>query len=169
MSCSETAKHREQTLRYCQGNGLDLGSAGDPIRPESIQVEPRAFYCDFFETAYPPQLRGSAVDLVWFKDQVLDYVYSSHLIEDFDEVGQKALIQEWCRVIVPGGHLVIVAPEKKRWAAALARGQSPNPYHKHEPSVKEFLHHLPNGWEVIEDRFCGAMPDYSLLFVARRR
>lgn len=47
-----------------------------------------------------------------FKDNTLDYVLSSHVIEHFfDPV--KAL-REWHRVIKPGGYIFIIAPHKDR-------------------------------------------------------
>lgn len=47
-----------------------------------------------------------------FKDNTLDYVLSSHVIEHFfDPV--KAL-REWHRVIKPGGYIFIIAPHKER-------------------------------------------------------
>ncbi len=47
-----------------------------------------------------------------FKDNTLDYVLSSHVIEHFfDPV--KAL-REWHRVVKPGGYLFIIAPHKER-------------------------------------------------------
>ncbi len=169
MSQSETSKHRHQVIAYCQGNGLELGSAGDPIRAEAIQVELPNNYCPFFDNKYPPQLRGDATKLHWFKDEVLDYVYSSHLIEDFTAEQQKTIIQEWLRVIKPGGHLVILAPEKNRWKAALDRKQPPNLAHKHELEVGE-LSKIVTGCEIIIDDFCEPdnLLEYGLMFVARK-
>ena len=47
-----------------------------------------------------------------FKDNTLDYVLSSHVIEHFfDPV--KAL-REWHRVVKPGGYIFIIAPHKDR-------------------------------------------------------
>lgn len=47
-----------------------------------------------------------------FKDNTLDYVLSSHVIEHFfDPV--KAL-REWHRVVKPGGYIFIIAPHKER-------------------------------------------------------
>jgi SAM-dependent methyltransferase len=47
-----------------------------------------------------------------FKDNTLDYVLSSHVIEHFfDPV--KAL-REWHRVIKPGGYIFVIAPHKDR-------------------------------------------------------
>lgn len=167
---SETSKHRNLVNGYCAGNGLDLGSAGDPIVPSAIQVERPDHYCPYFDDKQPPQLLGDAANLIWFKDGVLEYVYSSHLIEDFSEEEQKKVIREWCRVIKPGGHLVILAPERWRWAEALKAGQPPNLAHKHEPEIGQFTKVINElgGWEVLEDRFCDAT-DYSMFFVARRK
>jgi predicted SAM-dependent methyltransferase len=166
---SETSKHRALVIGYCHGNGLDLGSAGDPIKPEAIQVEREDHYCPYFDQKHPPQLMGDASNLVWFRDGVLDFVYSSHLIEDYSSDEQRTVIREWCRVIKKGGHLVILAPEKERWALALFKGQPPNLAHKHEPSIGELTGIINGigGWQVLEDRFCDG-DDYSLFFVARK-
>lgn len=167
---SETSKHRPLVVGYCIGNGLDLGSAGDPIVPTAIQVELINNYCPLLGESYPPQLRGDATNLYWFKDRVLDYVFSSHLIEDFTLHQQRDIIREWCRVIKPGGHLVILAPESNRWAAAIEAGQPPNNNHKHEPRIGEFSDIVREigGWDILEDRFCDGQ-DYSMFFVARKQ
>jgi SAM-dependent methyltransferase len=167
---SETSKHRALVNGYCVGNGLDLGSAGDPIVPTAIQVELPNPYCPLMDSQYPPQLRGDATNLHWFKDNVLEYVFSSHLIEDFTPHQQRDIIREWCRVIKPGGHLVIIAPEANRWAAAVAAGQPANMAHKHEPRIGEFSDIVREigGWDILEDRFCDGQ-DYSMFFVARKQ
>ena len=45
-----------------------------------------------------------------FKDETLDYVISSHVIEHFFD--PIATIKEWLRVIKPGGYIFIIAPKK---------------------------------------------------------
>jgi len=164
---SETSKHRDKVMKYIKGNGLDCGSAGDPIIPTAIQIELPNNYCPFFETKYPPQLRGDAKCLYWFKDNCMDYVFSSHLIEDFTAPIQKEILQEWIRVLKPGGHLVVLAPEKTRWKQALANGQSPNLAHQNEPAIGEFSK-MVQGVDVVEDRFCDDS-DYGMMFVARKK
>jgi len=47
-----------------------------------------------------------------FKDNTLDYVLSSHVIEHFFDP-MKAL-REWHRVIKPGGYIFVIAPHKDR-------------------------------------------------------
>ncbi len=170
MDHSETSKHRALVLGYCHGNGLDLGSAGDPIVPTAIQIELAESYCPLFDGQYPPQLRGDATDLVWFRDRVFDFVFSSHLIEDFTAERQRDILREWARVVKQGGHLVIIAPEAGRWKAALDKGQPENLAHKHEPHIGEFTAILRQlgGWDILEDRFCDG-EDYSMFFVARRQ
>lgn len=166
---SETSKHRELVKQFCCGNGLDLGSAGDPIVPTAIQIEHPNNYCPFFDTRYPPQIRGDATQLVWFKDNCLDFVFSSHLIEDFTPEEQRNICKEWGRVIKRGGHLVILAPEQGRWREALRKGQPPNHAHRHEPPLGFFTQMFKafGGWDILADNFCNKT-DYGMYFVARK-
>src|SRR4051794_21358440 len=78
---SETSKSRERLAKYCEGYGLDLGYGGDPISFSAIRMDLPQPYTRVGEL--PVQLGGKAENLYWFKDGVLDYVYSSHLLEDF--------------------------------------------------------------------------------------
>lgn len=167
---SETAKHRKLVEGYCVDTPvLDLGSAGDPIVPHAIQVELPNPYCPYFDRKYPPQILGDAKFLKWFTDGSVATVFSSHLIEDFGADDQVAILREWARVIRIGGHMVILAPEKKRWAEALRKGQPPNLAHKHEPEIGEFskVFQRFGNWEVLEDRYCDG-EDYGMFFVAKK-
>lgn len=171
MSVSETAKHRGQIVQYCQGNGVDLGSSGDPVVPTALQVDlptGASYSPDFSQGRYPVQFRGDATKLTWFRDGVLDYVFSSHLLEDFAD--WTPALCEWSRVLRPGGHLVIFIPEKERWAKAVADGQPPNNAHRHEGRVGELTERLNaiGGFDVLEDRLADD-GDYTILFVARKR
>lgn len=167
---SETSKHRKLVEGYCVGAGVDCGSAGDPIVPTAIQIDLPNNYCPFFDDKYPPQLRGDATNLHWFKDGVMDFVFSSHLIEDFTADQQRIICKEWARVVKPGGYIVILAPEQGRWKEAVKNGQPPNNAHKHEPFLGWFTQIFTEmgGWTVLADRFCDGT-DYGMFFVGRRK
>lgn len=125
---SETSKCRARLAPYCTGYGADLGFGGDPITETAIRIDMPTPYTAVGR--YPVQLGGDAGDLCWFRDGVLDYIFSSHLLEDF--VDTKAALREWLRVIKPGGRLVIFCPDEQRFRAHCERtGQPYNPAHKH--------------------------------------
>jgi len=112
---SETSKHRELVARYCTGVGVDVGFGGDPVTPAALRMDlaqPYAYTGDF-----PVQLPGDCRDLKWFRDGVLDYVYSSHVLEDFDERETEPLMREWLRVIKVGGRLVLLLPDQQLYLA----------------------------------------------------
>lgn len=172
---SETAKHRELVLQYCSGNGVDLGSSGDPIVPWAIQVDlPRDRYWAYNTGRGESviQWRGDALNLP-FKDGTLDFVHSSHLIEDFTDWEQP--LREWDRVLKVGGYLIIAVPDHERFRAYVQRGKDAgidcdNLSHKHESHVGELSLCLRETYHVLRDAFVNADPhEHSILFVGRKR
>jgi len=107
---SETSLRRAILAPWCQGNGIDLGFGGDPIHETAIRVDLQQPYATGI---HPTQLAGDAARLHWFADGVLDFVYSSHLLEDFEDTA--GILREWLRVLKPGGHLVILCPDEQRY------------------------------------------------------
>jgi SAM-dependent methyltransferase len=124
---SETSKCRKRLAPYCIGQGVDLGPGGDPITETAIRVDLPQPYSQ--AGLLPPQLRGDARKLIWFRDACLDYVYSSHLLEDFEDT--KPILIEWLRVLKPGGHLVLFCPDERVFREhCRATGQRYNEMHK---------------------------------------
>lgn len=169
---SETSKHRPLTVPYCQGNGVDVGSGGDPVVPWAMSVDLPVDEFHRYNSGSDGwgtiQWRGRAEALP-FKDGVLDFVYSSHLLEDFFD--WWPVLREWVRVLKAGGHLVVLVPDRQRWAAAIARGQPPNCEHRHESFPGELTGYCGSlGLVPVVDRF--AIPedesDYTVAFVARK-
>jgi SAM-dependent methyltransferase len=125
---SETAKCRARLAPYCKGFGLDLGFGGDPIAPHAIRADLPRPYTKV--GAFPVQLGGDCSRLAWFADGTLDFVYSSHLLEDFDDT--KAVLAEWLRVLRPGGRLVLYCPDEQAYRRQCADyGQHYNDAHRH--------------------------------------
>ena len=50
-------------------------------------------------------------DLNMFNDQSVDLIYSSHALEYFDRTEVNSVLQEWRRVLKPGGILRIAVPD----------------------------------------------------------
>lgn len=160
---SETSKCRPRLAPYCTGYGVDLGFGGDPIVPHAIRVDLPQPYTQV--GAHSVQLGGGAENLYWFRDNVLDFVFSSHLLEDYDDT--EAVLREWLRVLKPGGRLIIYCPDEQRFRAhCAATGQPYNPHHKHADfslayvknaldrvGAVQILHENPNvdsySWELV--------------------
>jgi hypothetical protein len=170
---SETAKYRSITAPYCQGAGVDVASQGVPVVPWAISFDlPEAEFLRYSNGAQPKgpiHLRGYA-DKLPFETQSLDFLYSSHLLEDF--LDWLPILTEWTRCIRIGGNLIILIPDKTLWNAAIAAGQTPNCSHKHEGRVGElteiFAQYFGH-FEIIKDELTNLAPgDYTIAFIAKR-
>lgn len=166
---SETAKYRELTVVHCGGDGIDIGSGGDPVVPWAVSVDlaPEAYArynaCNAPEN--PIHLHCDA-RILPFKDDTLDWVYSSHVLEDFWP--WWGILKEWKRVLKPGGKIIILIPDKELWAEALKRGQPPNCAHQHEGHPGEISEYF-KGWHIFRDSLTGLFDgDYSILFIAQK-
>jgi len=140
---SETSTARERLAQFCSDagyNGLDIGAGGDPILPHAICID-RAI--DDLGRAHtgadlPANLIGDAAKLYWFTDNSLDWVYSSHTLEDFEDTA--ATLAEWLRVIRPGGHLVLFLPDQATYVDCCSATNSlPNQAHKHADFSLEYV------------------------------
>ncbi len=170
---SESAKYLHLVRGFLEGNGVDIASGGWPIVPWAIQVELTPDKFKWYNQRPIPEhieWKGDARVLP-FKDQTLDFVFSSHYLEDVEH--WLPVLAEWCRCIKVGGFIVIILPDKKLWADALARGQPCNCEHRHEGEVGEltrvFNSHFGH-FEVQIDKLTALDPlDYSIWFVAKRK
>ena len=148
---SETSKCRERLAKYCIGCGLDIGFGGDPIVDHAIRVDLPQPYRK--EENISVQLAGDARSLFWFKSSTLDFIYSSHLLEDFDNV--EEVLSEWLRVLKPGGKLILFCPDEQVYRAYCnATGHPYNQKHKIEnfslKYVKAILGHI-NQTQIIHE------------------
>ena len=116
----ETSKCRDRLLTYCQGVGLDLGCHTDKVRTSAIGVD--------FAPVSGVNIVGDVLDLHYFRDDVLDYVFSSHCLEDLEDT--EGALREWLRVLRPGGYLVLYLPHRDVYPA-IGRPHA-NAAHKHD-------------------------------------
>lgn len=119
--CSFKFKESPLAHLYLDGlSGLEIGgSAHNSFNLNTLNID----YTDDYSTCYKQEevkTCGSymKVDIVApgddlpFKDNTVDFVISSHVIEHFyDPI--KA-VEEWLRVVKSGGYVYIIAPHKER-------------------------------------------------------
>lgn len=145
----ETPIIRDEVLKIIKPtmNGLDLGSAGCPVIPQAISVDrANGHFTDMV------QYRCDVSRLSWLTDASMDYVYSSHCLEDFPPEQLPYILAEWCRVIKPGGYLMLYLPNEQKYRRhCLARGAQRNLDHK-DPnfSHKTVLANVPRGMRNIK-------------------
>jgi len=160
---SETSKCRAALAPYCQGDGLDVGFGGDPIVPHAICMDMLQGYARYEN--HIQHLHGDARNLRWFSANSLDWVYSSHVLEDFEDT--RTVLDEWLRVVRPGGHLVLYLPDEQTYRAYCRKhGKAPNVHHIHEnfsmDFVKSCLAHRDDV-EIVHQRFPVGIYSFELV------
>lgn len=163
---SETAKYRKELSKYCVGYGVDLGYGGDPIIESAITVDLPIPYTILGK--HPLNIGGDATNLRWLKENSLDYVYSSHLLEDFENT--KEIIEEWSRILKRRGKLVLLLPDQKRYEESCReRNEHPNPSHKIKEFsldyIKNIIREIPYLKIISEKDYVG---DYNFSLVAEK-
>ena len=135
---SETSKHRARLAPYCTGYGLDIGFGGDPVTPNAIRVDLEVPYGNTGENGV--QLGGDCRNLYWLADGTLDFVYSSHVLEDFDVSQTIPVMKEWSRVLKEGGRLILLQPDQQRYVAYCQKtGHPQNPHHSIDHFSLEYV------------------------------
>lgn len=148
----ETSKIRDRIVKYCSGAGVDIGCSADKILPDAVGVDDDP---------------GPQVDHVLdasrplpFLSKTYDYVYSSHCLEDIADT--EGTLNEWLRILVPGGFLILYLPHKDLYTGT-------NLDHKHDFVPRDITSILEaKGCEIVEN-FVDSGPDrYSFCVVARK-
>ena len=92
--------------RYFSGQGIDIGSGDDPLRPLHGSV------------VCWDRRDGDAMLMPGVADATYNFVYSSHCLEHLVDI--PTALRHWVRILRPGGWLYIVVPdyclyEKFQW------------------------------------------------------
>jgi len=103
-------------------------------------------------------------------DNHFDFVYSSHLVEDFPDT--KAILSDFCRVLKSGGNIITVIPDQPIYEAYCKQhGQYLNPHHVHANMGLNFLRNLmneiaaENKWTIQELFSSNCEIDYNVVLV----
>ena len=109
----------ETIIPYTKGNGVDV-CCGHQVWPGAVGIDiiPRGGVIPQCCNGIPESMLISSADLCFdavnlpFKDGVLDFVFSSHGLEHFDDPAE--VLTEWARVVKVGGFICVVVPDSRR-------------------------------------------------------
>jgi ADP-heptose:LPS heptosyltransferase/predicted SAM-dependent methyltransferase len=110
---------------------------------------------------------AEADQLGMFVDASMDFVFSSHVLEHMRDM--QAAVNEWGRVVKPGGYLVLYVPSANLYPKVGEPGA--NPDHKHDiypGDLERLLESANDSWIVIESEERAGGEEYSLYLVARK-
>jgi predicted SAM-dependent methyltransferase len=126
---SETTTSRHLLAPYCIGIGLDVGYGGEKIVDSAWAFDMPQPYT--LVGSHRQQLRGDCRTFPFICDNALDYIYSSHVLEDFTYAELVPIIMEWRRILKPEGLIITNCPDQQRFLAhCAATGQGINEAHK---------------------------------------
>ena len=162
---NEAAKIRWNCVPFMRGRVLDIGCGPYKAFPHFIGVDNGHHWG--VQGADVKVKDGAELDL--FSTCSCDAVFSSHLLEHFHYDKVPNVLQEWMRVIKPGGYLMLYLP---------ADGDYPSVGHPHAnvdhkwnvtyDALVSAMEKVPTSWDLIEyeDRHEG--DEYSHWFVFKR-
>lgn len=155
----ESAKIRYDVIPYMRGNGLDIGCGNAKIFPHCVGVD-----------QFPQQgvdIVRPATDLRIFASGTMDFVFSSHTLEDIEDTA--GTLREWWRLLAIGGYLVLYLPHKNFYPNIGQPGA--NPAHKHDflpADIVKVMEEVAPDWDIKLNQERNADREYSFLQVYRK-
>jgi ADP-heptose:LPS heptosyltransferase len=161
-SGTEVSKCRHRIVSYLSGRGLDLGCGDEKIVHTAIGIDARS------SKGSNLIMDLSANDpLSMFSDNHFDYIFSSHLLEDF--IATEAVLDSWWRKIKPGGYLILYCPDADYYPRVGTPGS--NTKHRKDlywQDVWKILKKFGNAKKITASRHNDSN-EYSWLLVVQKK
>ena len=161
----ESRKIRWEIVPYTRGKGLDIGCGIQKTFQHFIGVD-NGTDSHLFGHVISPDVRTNADDLSIFASQILDFCFSSHLLEHFPYETVPGVLKEWMRVIKVGGYLVLYLPDGDQYPNVGEAGS--NSDHKWNVNQARVLDAMPDGFDLIDYQVRSEEDEYSLYFVFKK-
>ena len=155
---SEVSKCRLRLIPYCLGVGLDIGCGNDKILNKTIGVD-----------------RDGKADinldvsngLFIFADEVFDYIFSAHCLEDFQF--PEIVLKDWWSKVKVGGYLILYLPHKDLYPNIGQVGC--NVDHKHDFVPQDIVNMMDNffaSYVIVHQRVNNEDDEYSFETVFKK-
>lgn len=157
---------RLAVLPYCVGRGLDVGCGNNKTSDNCIGVDILARGSIGTEGGITggrseADVCASGDDLHMFSAGEVDFVVARHNLEHYVDVLKT--LQEWKRVLRPGGLLIVVLPDE-RFRNTIALDVT----HKHAFTPESYLRYIRALGDFDVVTVADAIPGWSFLAVCRK-
>lgn len=146
---------------YTRGKGLDLGCGTHKAWPHFIGVDNAKHH----GKPSAADITADADKLDFFADASMDYLFSSHLLQLYNEKDAGTLFKEWARILKPGGYMVLYAPSAN--LQPTPKGQSWNI--RPGDIEKKLIDSTDCGWTQLECEERNQYDEYSVYEVYQKR
>lgn len=128
-SCETIFRRLEfnEVIKYTKGVGIDVGCGLNKIHSCAIGIDFRLGDKDFgypFGANIRCPRNKKFLQLPWFPNESLDFVFSSHCLENFSD--PRKTLQEMARVLKPAGYLVLILPDMRYYPKKGEEGANPD-------------------------------------------
>jgi predicted SAM-dependent methyltransferase/ADP-heptose:LPS heptosyltransferase len=158
----ESRKIKYLLPKYTRGRVLEIGCGQEKAFPHFIGYDSGHHF-----GKGAADVVGDAASLSLFADESFDAVFSSHVLEHMEDM--QAALNEWARVIKPGGFLCLYVPSANLYPKCGEPGA--NPDHKHDiypGNIHDLLMSLPYCWTLLESEERGEGNEYGIYEVYRK-
>jgi len=99
--------------KYCRGLGFDIGVGTNRLSPTVLSTD---WYphkdADLIWNCAPEPVDNNRYFVPYpFREDRFDFIFASHVLEDFHPDIIQHVFDEWLRMIKPGGYLIILIPD----------------------------------------------------------
>ena len=150
-------------MPYTRGRVLDLGCGPHKAWPHFIGVD-NGHHAREFGWEYKPDVHvEDCARSNLFRDESMDAVFSSHLLEDIEDY--RGALKEWWAVIKPRGHLVLYLPDEDEYPGVGQPGA--NRDHKWNVNYDKVVDAMKalGSWDLVVFEKRNGGDEYSLLFI----
>jgi len=163
---SEARKVRFDVVQYC-ASGIDVGCGPAKVWPGMIGVDSLKDTELFGIPMKPDIVVPDAARLGLFGSEVMECVFSSHLLEHIADY--KAALAEWWRLVRPGGYLVLYLPHRDFYPNIGEPGANPDHVHDFAPTdIVDAMRELAPDWDLLENQDRNGGLEYSFLQVYQK-
>lgn len=158
----ESSKVRWELVPYMHGRCLDLGCGPFKVFPHFIGVDNGHHW----GTQGADVVVETAEKIDFFATQSCDLVYSSHLLEHIEYEKVPATLQEWTRVIKPGGHLALYLPDEDEYPRVGEHGaNADHKFNVNYDRIVDSMKKITRSWDLVDFQKRNKDDEYSLFFV----
>ena len=148
----------EHVAKYLVGKGIDVGCGSNRFSDNVLAIDQQGdkrfsaadivHDCKDLEIKEPLEFKGHVYS---FQDNELDFIFSSHCLEDFENIPD--VFMAWWKKIKPNGLMILLLPDMEGGRYPKVGAPTGNPSHKTNVGkeyITNMLASLPIKFEMIQ-------------------